>query len=328
MVPLCRIVGAVVEPEHLAPRAPIPKSALTNRWKAGACGDKMLALAGGNPVRRRKMSTTSVDGDYVLGTGDGEVARLGLQHLVWRPRALDVWRRAGFTVGQTLLDVGCGPGHASVDLAEIVGPTGRVVAFDRCRHFLEVLRKSARVRGLNQLTACEADLGRDELPEAGADGAWCRWVLSFVSRPRDLLARVAGALRPGGVLVLHEYFDYGTWRILPRCPEFEEFVRAVMESWRANGGEPDVGLELPAWLGGMGFDVRTVRPLIDVVPPSNFVWQWPKTFLQSGLRRLVQLGHLSPDAPRLMAEAFARSEAAPHALMVTPAVLEVIAVRP
>ena len=62
------------------------------------------------------------DRDYVLGTHDEEIARLGLQHRVWRPRALDAWTRAGFTQGQTLLDVGCGPGHASVDLAELVGP--------------------------------------------------------------------------------------------------------------------------------------------------------------------------------------------------------------
>src|SRR5262245_48840980 len=63
--------------------------------------------------------------DYVLGTRDDEVARLLLQHRVWRPRALDAWRRAGFTTGDTIIDVGAGPGHASVDLAQIVGPAGR-----------------------------------------------------------------------------------------------------------------------------------------------------------------------------------------------------------
>jgi SAM-dependent methyltransferase len=267
-------------------------------------------------------------GDYVLGTGDDEIERLGLQHRVWRPRALDAWQRAGCTVGQTLLDIGCGPGHASVDLAQIVGPDGQVLALDRSPRFLEALRATARSRGLNQIAARELDLGEDALPAVAADGAWCRWVLSFVKQPRDLLARIAAALRPGGVLVLHEYFDYGTWRLLPRCAEFEEFVRVVMESWRADGGEPDIALNLPCWLGELGFEVKTVRPLIEVVGPSNFIWQWPKSFFLSGLRRLVDLGHLTPDRARTMAEAFAHSEAAPHTLMATPAVLEVIAVRP
>src|SRR6266513_624084 len=57
--------------------------------------------------------TAAAERDYVLGTHDDEVARLGLQHRVWRPRALDAWRRAQFTRGQTILDIGCGPGYAS-----------------------------------------------------------------------------------------------------------------------------------------------------------------------------------------------------------------------
>src|SRR5678816_202122 len=83
------------------------------------------------------MSNATVEQDYVLGTHDEELNRLGLQHRVWRPRALDAWRRAGFTIGQTILDVGCGPGYATLDLAEIAGTTGRVVAMDRSARFLD-----------------------------------------------------------------------------------------------------------------------------------------------------------------------------------------------
>ena len=52
------------------------------------------------------------DKDYILGTHDEEILRLGLQHRVWRPKVLDAWKRAGFTVGQTILDFGCVPGYA------------------------------------------------------------------------------------------------------------------------------------------------------------------------------------------------------------------------
>src|SRR4051812_15986075 len=67
------------------------------------------------------------DRDYVLGTHDEEVERLGLQHSVWRAKALDGWRRAGIGAGMTVLDVGAGPGFAATDLAEIVGAEGRVI---------------------------------------------------------------------------------------------------------------------------------------------------------------------------------------------------------
>jgi len=267
------------------------------------------------------------DRDYVLGTHDDEISRLALQHRVWRPRALDAWRRAGFTVGHTLLDIGCGPGHAAIDLADIVGPSGRIVAVDQSRRFLDALEATCRHRGLANITPLELDLDAADLPAVGADGAWARWVFAFVNRPRDLLARVGAALKPGGVLVVHEYFDYSTWRVAPRSPEIEEYVRVVMESWRANGGEPDIGLDLPRWLAELGFAIQTLHPIIDVVPASNFVWQWPAAFIQVGLRRLVDLGHLTAERALAIAEALAAAEAAPHTLMVTPALLEIIAVR-
>jgi SAM-dependent methyltransferase len=265
--------------------------------------------------------------DYLLGTHDEEIARLALQHRVWRPRALDAWQRAGFTIGQTLLDIGCGPGHATMDLVEIVGPTGRVVAVDQSRRFLDFLEATRRQRGFGQIETRELDLNEATLPPVAADGAWCRWVLAFVKRPRHLLERIAGVLRPGGVLVLHEYFDYATWRMAPRCGPLEEFVQVVMASWRADGGEPDIGLDLPGWLAELGFTVRTLHPIIEVIRPTHFMWQWPKSFIHGGLRRMVDLGRLTPERAQGVEQAFVACEAAPHTLMITPAVLEIIAVR-
>src|SRR5467141_1320467 len=107
------------------------------------------------------MTQTTGERDYVLGTHDEELLRLALQHRVWRPRALDAWRRAGFTVGQTLLDIGCGPGWASFDLAEITGPAGRVIAVDRSRRFLDSLEATAARRGLSNIETVEVDLDTD-----------------------------------------------------------------------------------------------------------------------------------------------------------------------
>ena len=273
------------------------------------------------------MAKAQQDRDYVLGTHDEEIARLALQHRVWRPRALDAWRRAGFTVGQTLLDVGCGPGWATLDLAEIVGETGRVVALDRSRRFLDALEAAQRERGLAHITTHEIDLDEDALPPVRADGAWSRWVFAFVKRPRDLLARVASNLKPGGALVMHEYVHYATWRMSPRSEAFEDFVRVVIERWRASGGEPDIGLDLPRWLEELGFDIRSLTTIMDVVPASSFVWQWPRTFMDVGVRRLVDLGDLSEERAGAIMKAFADAEATPGTRMVTPAVVEIVAVR-
>jgi SAM-dependent methyltransferase len=273
------------------------------------------------------MTTAQRDDDYLLGTNDVEIERLGLQHRVWRPRVLDAWRRAGFNIGQALIDVGCGPGYATLDMAELVGPRGHVHAFDQSLRFLNVLEATCRQRQIRHVTPAQRDLDSEPLGVIGADGAWCRWVMAFLRRPRDLVRRIADALRPGARFVSHEYFDYRTWRLSPRCPELEEFVSLVVESWRASGGEPDVALDLPGWLHESGFRIESRRPLIAVVTPSDFIWQWPRSFIASGLQRLMELGHLGGQRAREIADAFEACERRPDTLMITPGVLEIIAVR-
>jgi SAM-dependent methyltransferase len=267
------------------------------------------------------------DRDYVLGTHDEEIERLGLQHRVWRPRASDAWRRAGFTAGQTLLDVGCGPGYATLDLAGIVGAGGRVVGVDRSRRFLDAAAAAATARGIAHIEWLEQDLDEHDLPVRDVDGAWSRWVYAFVKNPRRLLARVAAALRPGGTMVLHEYADYRAWRLSPRSPEFEGFVDEVMASWRDHGGEPDIGLELPRWLGELGFRVRELRPLVEVASPRDFVWQWPRAFVDTGVQRLVDLGRIDAGRGAAITAAFRESQGAPGAFLVTPTVIEIVAVK-
>lgn len=265
--------------------------------------------------------------EYVLGTHDEEIARLGLQHRAWRARTLAAWQSADIQPGQTVLDVGCGPGYASLDLAEAVGPGGHVVAIDKSQRFLEALESMQRQRGLDNITTQRADLEAGEFPDFRAHRAWCRWVLSFVNNPRDVLAKAAAALEHGGSIVLHQYFDYATWRAIPRCPEIEEFVSAVMTSRRDRGGEPDIALQLPYWLEAFGFEVRRVRPIVDVIETDNMLWAWLRTFIQVGRERLIDLGYLSASRAERLWGVFTAFEAAPRSRMVTPGVLEIIAKR-
>ena len=76
-----------------------------------------------------------------------------------------------------------------------------------------------------------------------------------------------------------------------------------------------------------GFETLTLKPLIDVVPASHDVWQWPRAFIHVGLRRLVDLGRLTPERSAQIWSAFVARESSPHTLMITPAVLEIIPVR-
>jgi SAM-dependent methyltransferase len=270
---------------------------------------------------------TNPSGDYVLGTGDEEIERLGLQHRVWRPRVLDAWSRAGLAAGQHVVDIGCGPGYATMDLAALTGPAGRVTAIDRSPHFLDALRNGLRRAEVAHVDVKQVDLDGDSLPALGADAAWCRWILAFVADPRRIVREIHAALKPNGVLVLHEYFDYRTWRLMPRCAEFEEFVGEIMAAWRATGGEPDIALDLVAWLTASGFETVETRPHVDVVGKADDIWRWPSAFVESGLRRLVELGRVSAGRAGEIRRAFEAAANQPSTRMITPAVLEIIARR-
>jgi SAM-dependent methyltransferase len=236
---------------------------------------------------------------------------------------LELWRRAGLTIGSRVADVGAGPGAATLDLADVVGDRGRVMAIERSARFVDVLRR----RAPPNVEVVHADLMTDPVDVTGLDAAWCRWVACFVPSPATLVRRVAGMLRPGGVFISHEYVDYASWRLLPSCPEIEVFVAEVMASWRENGGEPDIARSLPALLAAHGLVVEHVTPRVFAARPGEPMWRWPAAFVRSGAERLRELGRVDDRWVRSVVQALDDAERDPQAVMLTPLVLEVIAVR-
>ncbi len=272
-----------------------------------------------------KDSPELADSDYVLGTHDEEVARLGLQHRVWRSVVTDCWRRVGITQGWRVLDVGAGPGYATLDLAEIVGPTGSVLAVERSARFLEIARQ--RCRGLTNVEFREADLMEESLGALQHDAAWCRWVTNFVASPAKLVANIAGALRPGGLAIFHEYSDYGTFRFMPLKPALESFCLEVMASWRAAGGEPDVARQLPGLLREAGLRVVEIFPRVRTISQRDYTWQWPKAFIEINVARLQELGRVTPEWGSDVLREFTEVEADNGSWFTTPMFLEIVARR-
>lgn len=266
------------------------------------------------------------DRDYLLGTHDAEVRRLGHQHRVWRPRVLDAWRRAGIRTGSTVIDAGAGPGWASLDLAEIVGPAGRVIALERSARFSEVMMSAATQRGFGDvITPRVIDLVEDDIGVERADAVWIRWVLAFIDRPADVVAKLAEALRPGGTIVIHEYLHYESMTVTPDDGSIAAFSKQVVDDWRASGGEPNVGLRLPGLLLDNGFRIRRMTPMVDVVQPDSLIWEWPGNWIRNYPAHLVETGKVSQDWADRVTRALDAATASPAAILVTPTVLEIVA---
>jgi len=93
----------------------------------------------------------AADRDYILGTHEEEISRLGLQHDVWRPVVLDCWKRAGITAGKRVLDIGAATGNAAIDLPEIITPNIEIVPVDRSTNKIKASRELVQIKSLSEV---------------------------------------------------------------------------------------------------------------------------------------------------------------------------------
>ena len=73
---------------------------------------------------------TTAPSTYALRLSDDELGRYRMMAARARAEEGDLWTAAGIVPGARVADVGCGPGAMLVTLAELVGPTGRVIGVD------------------------------------------------------------------------------------------------------------------------------------------------------------------------------------------------------
>jgi ubiquinone/menaquinone biosynthesis C-methylase UbiE len=265
--------------------------------------------------------------EYVLGTDDAELLRLGLQHRLWGAQAFACWERAGVTPGATVLDVGAGPGFASIDLAQLVTPSGRVIAVDESERFLRHLSERARSIGISHVETRAQDVQRLDVPDATVDVAYARWVLCFTPRPAEVVARVAAALKPGGVLAVQDYINWAALSLSPASDAFLRVMPAVGRSWRDHGGDPQIGGRLPAMMEASGLRVESILPLQRIARSSEPLWQWPTTFFANFIPRLVEQGLVPADDWRAMEREWAERSRDENAFFWTPSMVEIIARR-
>ena len=103
--------------------------------------------------------------------------------------------------GDSVLDIGCGFGDASVQLAEIVGSAGRVLGVDAAPRFVEAARQEASEAGVDNVRFEVADVETTKFPDR-FDLAFSRFGTMFFANPVAAVRNVREALRPGGRLVM------------------------------------------------------------------------------------------------------------------------------
>ena len=262
--------------------------------------------------------------EYILGTNEQELNRLQLQHQVWKSEAKRGWDFANFKSGDTILDLGCGPGYCTEELAYIVGEKGKVIGIDRSDAFIEHLqriKKSTRLSIEPYLTEFDTIL----LDSNSLDGVYCRWALAWISNPKEILSKIKDALKPKGKIVTHEYFNFSTHQTNPERPALKKAIAAALKSFQESNFEINVGSYLPQYFEELGMKVINIRLMPKLGTPGSMVWEWPKTWYQSYFPRLESMGYLNNKEVEDGIRDILELEKLPYATLCCPLMVEVIA---
>lgn len=158
--------------------------------------------------------------------------------------------------GQRLLDVGCGPGSITLDLAQLLGPTGSVVGVDSAAPIVEAARAAGRARGDHRTQFEVADVLRLPFQDASFDVVHAHQVLQHLGEPVAALREMARVCRPGGLVAVREV-DFGATTWWPPSKALQDWITLYTGLARANGAQPDAGRRLVDWAAQAGLvDVR------------------------------------------------------------------------
>ncbi|MFF4245555.1 methyltransferase domain-containing protein [Streptomyces sp. NPDC001822] len=213
----------------------------------------------------------------------------------------------GLRPGMAVLDVGCGPGTITADLAVLVAP-GRVTAVDASREVLEGAARVAVERGLENVGFAVADVHALDFPDDSFDVVHAHQVLQHVGDPVKALREMRRVCRPGGVVAARDS-DYAAMTWYPEVPGMPEWLDLYRRVARASGGEPDAGRRLLSWARRAGFtDITPTAAAWCFATPENRAWWsglWADRTTASRYGELaVDGGHATPEQLTAVARAW------------------------
>lgn len=207
------------------------------------------------------------------------------------------------SAGMHVLDVGCGPGTLTADLASRVA---QVTAVENTAAVLDLAR--AEMANRTNVSYVVTDAHRLDFADDTFDVVHAHQVLQHLADPVLALREMRRVCKPGGVVAVRDS-DYLGFVWYPENAHFDEWMRLYQEAATANGGEPQAGRRLLAWAREAGFDDVTASSSTwcFASPDDRQYWggMWADRIVQSALAtQLLDAGMATRSALQNISDAF------------------------
>jgi SAM-dependent methyltransferase len=174
--------------------------------------------------------------------------------------------------GQRLLDVGCGPGTLTVDLARRVGPNGSVVGIDLSPAVVQEATAHATEQAAANVTFRTGDFRAGDLSDRSFDVVHAHQVLQHLRDPVGALAAMGRLARPGGIVAARDS-DYLSFLWTPADPRLDRWREIYMAVSDRNGARGDAGRWLLRWALDAGLtDVAYTTSTWTFASPGDRAW--------------------------------------------------------
>lgn len=230
----------------------------------------------------------STDTSYALGYTEAEHDRLIRQAAGLNPLSERLYRDAGISAGQRVLELGSGMGDVAMLVARMVGRSGTVLGVERDANSIRLAEKRAADAGLRNITFTQSDIS--QLSTSGEfDAAVGRFILQFVPDPAAVVRSLARVVRPGGVIAFQE----GQWdpyiSMLRPLPLSYACAVAVRDTFQASGVRVNLGFALHTVFQEAGLPPPNMRMEVVLGAEPGFT-TWVCDLLLSLLPRARQHG--------------------------------------
>jgi len=181
---------------------------------------------------------------------DGFIKKLEQQALETAEERHPIYIKAGLKDAGLVLDVGCGSGSVTKDLA--AHTNGTVIALDDSLDMVDTARKM--LRDSDNVQMCTGDAHRLPFRDNSFDMAVCNLVLMWSADPQRVVGEMARVVKPGGRVVASLEPDFGGKIHWPENERVDPIFAG--EAIRRRGGDPHIGRKLRALFVGAGLEVE------------------------------------------------------------------------